>query len=60
MQDIFVKTHYFRSGSESYFLNGPDDRHSSSDHSDKYNIYQYNMDNDIHSKEQRFQNGKLN
>ncbi|XP_044766017.1 rho GTPase-activating protein 190 isoform X2 [Coccinella septempunctata] len=45
-----------RSGSESYFLNGPDDRHSSSDHSDKYNIYQYNMENDIHSKEQRFQN----
>ncbi|KAK9890323.1 hypothetical protein WA026_010422 [Henosepilachna vigintioctopunctata] len=48
-----------RSGSDNYFLNGPDDRHSSSDHSDKYNIYQYNIENDINTKEQRFQNGEF-
>lgn len=37
---------FCRSGSENYELNGPDERLSSSDHSDKYShIYMYGNEN---------------
>lgn len=44
--------------SDHYFCSGPEDRHSSSDHSDKYSIYQYNIENDIPRKEQRYHHSK--
>lgn len=49
----------FRSGSENYELNGPDERLSSSDHSDKYShIYMYGNENgDIMSGKNRLQGG---
>jgi hypothetical protein len=48
-----------RSGSENYELNGPDERLSSSDHSDKYShIYMYGNENgDITSKKRLLHQG---
>lgn len=51
----FIDKIVFRSGSENYELNGPDERLSSSDHSDKYSqIYMYGSENgDIISSKKR-------
>lgn len=50
---------FIRSGSENYEINGPDERLSSSDHSDKYShIYMYGNENgDIMSSKNRVLHG---
>ena len=53
---------FYSSGSENYELNGPDERLSSSDHSDKYShIYMYGNENgDITSKKRVLHQGYTN